>query len=330
MTSTETATKSAETNADMDKVQSPALALQKFAELRLHKPMQKGRPPYIAAASGLVRHQDYAFVVADDELHLGIFAAADMRPEQPLRLLEGKLPRGIDKRKKEKPDFEVLAQLPATADYPHGALLILGSGSRANRNLGLLVALTESGLPHRKQSLLIDCSVLFAALQHEFGTVNIEGAVVQAGNLLLLQRGNKGLGTNAMVQLDLATLVPELGFGGVSAASLRAIRNYELGSIDGVALGFTDATCLPDGRLLAVAAAEDTQDAYADGAALGSCLCQFDRGNQLERIVRLDKSIKAEGIAVWSASQQLLAFVTDADDPAVPALLYTAHAHTIF
>lgn len=314
----------------MNKTQPPTLALQKFAELRLYKSLQKGRPFHLAAASGLVRHQHYAFVVADDELHLGIFSAADMQPEEPLRLLEGKLPRDVDKRKKEKPDFEGLAQLPATADYPHGALLILGSGSRANRNLGLLVALTEGGMPHRKQSLQIDCSVLFAALQREFGTVNIEGAVVQAGNLLLMQRGNKGLGTNAIVQLDLATLLPELGFGAVSADSLRAIRNYELGDIDGVALGFSDATCLPDGRLLALAVAEDTQDAYADGAALGSCLCQFDRDNQLERIVRLDKSVKAEGVAVWSASQKLLAFVTDADDPAIPAVLYTAHSDSFF
>lgn len=314
----------------MNKTPSPTLALQKFAELHLHKPMQKGRPTYIAAASGLVRHRDYAFVVADDELHLGIFAAADLRPEEPLQLLEGKLPRAVDKRKNEKPDFEALALLPATTDYPHGALLILGSGSRANRNLGLLVALTESGMPHREQSLQIDCSVLFAALQSEFGTVNIEGAAVQGGSLMLLQRGNKGLGANAIVQLDLTALVPELGFGGVSANSLRAIRHYELGDIDGVALGFTDATCLPDGRLLAVAAAEDTQDAYVDGAALGSSLCQFGRDNQLERIVRLDQSVKAEGIAVWSASQQLLAFVTDADDPATPAALYTAHADSFF
>lgn len=314
----------------MNKTQAPILALQKFAELWLHKSMQKGRPPYMAAASGLVRHQHYAFVVADDELHLGIFAAADLHPEQPLRLLEGKLPRDVEKRKKEKPDFEVLTQLPATADYPHGALLVLGSGSRANRNTGLLVALTESGMPHREQSLQIDCTVLFTALQKEFGTVNIEGAVVQAGNLLLLQRGNKGLRTNAMVQLDLVALVPELGFGAVSADSLRAIRNYELGDFDGVALGFSDATCLPDGRLLAVAVAEDTDDAYTDGATLGSCLCQFDRDNQLERIVRLDKAVKAEGIAVWSASQKLLAFVTDADDLTVPAVLYTAHAPFVF
>lgn len=303
---------------------------QKVGELLLNKPLQKGRPAYLSAASGLIRHEGRAFVVADDELYLGIFAASDLRAEEPLRLLEGKLPRTIDKRKKEKPDFEVLALLPATEQAPHGALLIAGSGSRANRNVGLLVPLQETGAPCRDQSLLLDFSELYAALQREFSVVNIEGAVVQGANLLLMQRGNKGLDTNAVVQLELSVLTREISFGAVSASSLRGIRTYALGEINNVPLGFSDATCLPDGRLLALAVAEDTDDAYVDGATFGSCLCQFDRHNQLEAITSLNLPAKAEGIAVWSVAEKTLAFVTDADDVNIPAALYTARFDNVF
>jgi hypothetical protein len=308
----------------MTKISAKKIALKKLGELKLEKPLQKGRPAYISSASGLVRHKKFAYVVADDELHLGIFAAEGLQPDEPLRLLPGKLARDIDKRKKEKPDFEVLAELPATANVPHGALLILGSGSRANRDIGLLMALTDTGKLHRDRSLQLDLSALYTALQREFSGVNIEGAVVQNEHLLLLQRGNKGLQTNAIVRLDLSILMHEIELGTVSESSLRDVRSYVLGELSDVPLCFSDATCLPDGRLLALAVAEDTDDAYVDGAVVGSALCQFDRNNQLQTITPLDLPVKAEGIAVWSLADKTLGFVTDADNPDIPAALYLA------
>jgi hypothetical protein len=319
----------------MSESQTPKLALYKRGELRLDMPLQKGRPAHIAAASGLVRIGDKFFVVADDELHLGVFTVDDQcangfYAEAPLRLLPGKLPKKIEKRKKDKPDFEVLTLLPASAEAPYGALLIMGSGSRDNRSSGILIPLTASGRPHHDQSLEIDFSELYAALQSEFSVVNIEGAVVsnkpQNGNahshLLLLQRGNKGLNKNAMAQLDLTQLTRELWKGEVSAAALQKIVPYVLGEIGGVPLGFSDATCLPDGRLLALAVAEDTDNAYADGATFGSCLCEFDQHIQLKNILPLDVPVKTEGLTLWSADEKILGIVTDADDPAIPASLY--------
>ena len=319
----------------MSESQTPKLALHKRGELRLDMPLQKGRPAHIAAASGLVRVGDKFFVVADDELHLGVFTVDDrctngFYAETPLRLLPGKLPKKTEKRKKDKPDFEVLTLLPASAEAPFGALLIMGSGSRDNRNAGILVPLTASGRPHHDQSLQIDFSALFAALQCEFSVVNIEGAVVSntrqsentPNHLLLLQRGNKGLNKNAIIQLDLTQLTRELWKGEVTAAALQKIMPYVLGEIDGVTLGFSDATCLPDGRLLALAVAEDTDSAYADGATFGSCLCEFDQQIQLQNILQLDVPVKTEGLTLWSADEKTLAIVTDADDPAIAASLY--------
>lgn len=301
---------------------TPKIPLQKLGELHLAAPIEKDRPSYLAAASGLVRHREHCFVVADDELHLGIFAASDLRPSEPMRLLPGNLPENPKQRKKAKADFEVLALLPPTAETPHGALLALGSGSRANRNQALMIPLSEAGLPRRKQSLLIDFSDLFAELAREFGVVNIEGAVVQGDDFLLLQRGNKGQLTNAIVRLDYAELLRELWRGEIGANALRDTSNYSLGELSDVPLGFSDATCLPDGRLLALAVAEDTDDAYVDGITTGSCLCVFDRSNNLQRMLELDVPAKTEGLAVWSTAEKTLALVTDADSVEIPAALY--------
>jgi hypothetical protein len=301
---------------------TPKIPLQKFGELRLAAPIEKGRPAYLAAASGLVRHREHCFVVADDELHLGIFAASDLRPSEPMRLLPGNLPENPKQRKKAKADFEVLALLPPAAEIPHGAVLAMGSGSRAGRNQALMLPLSDTGLPRREHSQQVDFSDLFATLAREFGVVNIEGAVLQQDKFLLLQRGNKGHLANAIVQLDYAELLRELWRGEIGANALRTIANYSLGVLSDVPLGFSDATCLPDGRLLALAVAEDTDDAYVDGVTTGSCLCVFDRSNILQRMLPLDVPAKTEGLAVWSKAEKTLALVTDADSVEIPAALY--------
>jgi hypothetical protein len=305
------------------------IPLLHFGELRLTAPIENNRPAFIAAASGLIRHGDHCFVIGDDELHLGIFSTHDLAPLPPVRLLAGNLPNDPEKRKKAKPDFEGLALLPAADKIPFGALLALGSGSRETRNHGVMVALSSAGLPHHQQSLEVDLSGLYTALQRQFGTVNIEGAILQGDDFLLLQRGNKGQQTNAIVRLHYKEFLRELWRGDVGDSALREIVNYALGSMGGVPLGFSDATCLPDGRLLALAVAEDTDDAYADGATMGSSLCIFDRGNTLTKILPLDVLQKVEGITVWSEKNKTLAFVTDADDPAIPAVLYVARVEDI-
>lgn len=309
------------------KMARPAVPLQHLRALTLQKPTASGRPAFLSAASGLVIHGDKFYVVADDELHLGIFSA-DMREHGAiLPLLQGELPPEKAARKKAKPDFETLTYLPATASQPHGALLALGSGSRANRALGVQLqfdaaANLDGGVPAP-----LDCAPLYAELEREFGIVNIEGAIVQHGKLLLLQRGNKKAGVNAIVYLDLEVFRRGCADAIIDATALLDIRNYELGSVDGVALGFTDATCLPDGELLALAVAEDTDDPYSDGATLGSYLCRFDRHNELQSLTALHVPEKTEGIALWLNSptaKPLLVFVTDADDAAIPAGLFTA------
>ena len=79
-----------------------------------------GRPLHLSAASGLACINSFIYVVADDELHLGVFRANSSEPGHLIRLFEGELPSCEVDRKKRKADFEALTLLPSHGDYPYG------------------------------------------------------------------------------------------------------------------------------------------------------------------------------------------------------------------
>lgn len=311
-----------------------AVALQMHCELLLHEPIQDGRPQFLSAASGLVCAEKNFYVVADDELHLGIFPIDLNQPGHAFRLFDGELPLKPKPRKKQKPDFEVLTYLPANADRPTAMLMVLGSGSRDNRTQGLLLPLNRQGeLSVDTTPLQFDVSALYRELEREFDIVNIEGATVRGNELLLFQRGNKKAGTNAIVSLRLDACINAMLNGEVEAKLIDTLQLIELGSHDGVALGFTDAIAfngtrgVPNDHLLALAVAEATDDPYIDGEASASYVCHFDSQNRLQTMTPLLAPAKTEGIALWPAhttQEPVIAFVTDADDASIPAALLTA------
>src|SRR6516162_724346 len=147
-----------------------------------------GRPLHLSAASGLACINSFIYVVADDELHLGVFRANSSEPGHLVRLFEGELPACNADRKKQKADFEAHTLLPSFGSYPDGALLALGSGSRPNRRLGALLGLDAQGAV-RGSPQVVDCSPILASHDREVGSVNIEGAVVSSFELRLFQRG---------------------------------------------------------------------------------------------------------------------------------------------
>jgi hypothetical protein len=105
-------------------------------------------------------------------------------------------------------------------------------------------------------------------------------------------------------------------------AVMRAPRfvDLDLGGQDAVPWSCTDLAVL-DGDLLASAVLEDTCDAYADGACLGSALVRFAADGALRWHRRLDTASKVEGVAVDGDTVWL---VSDADDRAVPSQLLRA------
>ena len=311
----------------MQRFKSP-MTVSPLRPLTLRHGGETGGLQYLSAASGLVASGDDLYVIADDELQLGRFDLRGNRPGGLIRLLAGELPAAPGRRKKRKPDLEVLLRLEPCDGLRHGALLALGSGSRAQRRAGVLLPL-DKHLRATRRPWRIDASPLFSELARHFGEVNIEGGWTSGGNLYLLQRGNRGKAPNAIVGWALAPLLRTLTHERILPSQApRVLREIPLGSVDGVTLGFTDGTPLPDGRWLFSAVAEDTDDAYRDGQLVGGFVGMAGSRHGIHWLRRISPDYKIEGIAVdpRAAASRLL-LVTDADDRGQPAwLLQTREA----
>ena len=273
--------------------------------------------PHLSAASGLAQAGRWLYIVADDEHHLGRFAAEGDPAERVElhRVLAGDLPDDAGKRKKRKPDLEALALLPATQASPHGLLLALGSGSRPHRQQGFVLPLDAvgalAGAPRA-----IELEALYRVPRQQFPDLNIEGAFVLGDRLHLLQRGNRGDARNGCIAYALPAV--QRWIAGAAAPDPLDIVKYELDAVDGIALGFTDGAAWPGGGWVFSAVAEDTADSYADGACGGSVLGWVAADGRLSRMEPLAGAPKVEGIAVIG---DRLLLVTDADDPAQAARL---------
>jgi hypothetical protein len=134
----------------------------------------------LSAASGLVCVGSFIYVVADDELHLSVFRADDDSPGDLIRLFEGALPESKSERKKQKPDLEALTLLPAHGDYPNGALMALGSGSKRHRRMGALAGLSAAGALSGAAKA-VDLSPILAPLDDMFAALNIDAVVSGTG-----------------------------------------------------------------------------------------------------------------------------------------------------
>ena len=302
---------------------SDTLQLMVIRELTLQQPSQAERPAYLAAASGLVQVGNFFYVVADDEMHLGVFPVASNAPGTLVRLFEGELPLDFTERKAHKPDLEVLVLLPAQTDYPHGALLALGSGSKKRRCRGAVLALTADG-SIKGEPQIVDLTELYDELKQTFSDLNIEGGFIDGEYLHLLQRGNKSVATqNARITVKLTKLWKALRKEKpLSAKALVSIQPYSLGEIQDVPLCFTDAAVLPDGSWVFSAAAEATDNSYQDGEFVGAALGLVNAQGTVVQCHLLDATYKIEGVSVSVHENVLeLHLVTDGDNPAQAAVL---------
>jgi len=279
-------------------------------------------PCHLSAASGLARVGQRLYVVADDEHQLGVFDMAVPGGGALVRLFGGELPAAAKARKDAKPDLEALVTLPPCGGFPHGGLLALGSGSRPQRQRAALLDLGPTGEllePARE----IDLAPLYAPLLARHAWLNIEGGLVSAGRLYLLQRGNAARPDNLAVAFDWPAMQAWL-HGGPAPQALSSTP-YALGAIDGVPLCFTDGAALAGGGWVFCAAAEATDDNYADGPCRGSAVGLVHADGRLRGVWPLSLRCKAEGIVAWAENGKLnLLIVTDPDDRQEAAWLLSA------
>jgi hypothetical protein len=94
------------------------IALTRIRDLELAPPGIPGRPLHLSAASGIVRVNARIYVVADDELHLGVFRLGDNSPGHVIRLFEGALPDSKIERKNGSPTSKRLRFSPRAKHFP--------------------------------------------------------------------------------------------------------------------------------------------------------------------------------------------------------------------
>jgi hypothetical protein len=303
----------------------PPLDLRELRQLDLDFASGPGRAAHVSAASGVVQRGDFVYVVGDDELALAVFEVSSEAPGHTERVLSGELPSDPAARKGAKPDLEALTVLPPFENHPYGALLGLGSGSTPTRDRGFLWGLGSDGSLHGG-AREISLAPLYSVLRERMDDLNIEGAAVMGDQLWLLQRGNGPRGENVVAELVLPEVMESLlRDRAVVAAELQGLRSYDLGTLEGAKLTFSDASPLGGQLLVFTASAEGSPDTYQDGEILGSVVGTIDLDGDVRRLRTIDRKYKVEGVhATLDTGVMTLTFVCDQDDPDVASPLLSA------
>ena len=290
------------------------------------------RPAQVRAGSGLTwigKHlaliqDDANFVALIDTASMAVAAVALPAGEAGLRQFDD-----VRGNKNFKLDLEACITLP---DPAGPVLLAFGSGSKSRRQRVAAIDRWDQSVP---RVTIVDAAALYEALEAETSfagsDMNIEGALLLADCVRLFGRGNgafKGDGRplNATCDLDLASLRGYLADPARHAAPRpHSVAQYSLGSLDGIALGFTDATALGQ-QVLYTAAAEESSDAASDGRVAGSMLGIIPPAGTLRQALLVDTAGRAlrdkvEGVARSRTHADRVYVVIDADDPARPSEL---------
>lgn len=250
--------------------------------------------PAVRAASALVRQGDRLLVAQDAYADLAVLDAKTYAVRNDPRA-------GGVLDKATKPDWE------AAFTGRDGSVYVVGSGAAAPRR-----RIDHLAVDGTRRTLRVES--LYASIERSLGTPpNLEGAVRLGGAVRLFHRGS-GQGRSATIDVPLAALV-----GGRAAHAPP--RFHDLGRSGRVPLHFTDAA-VRGGRVVFLAAAEDTPDAIADGAVVGAAAGVLDdegvrttpvREADGRPSVRKFEGLLVDGKDAWA--------VTDPDDDAVPSEL---------
>ena len=298
--------------------------LAELVPLRYAAAGRDGLPAHVRAASALRRFENRLVIVQDDVNALAVRDAdGTVRPVLLPAHASGRLVFDDEHgNKDEKLDLEACVTLP------DGRLVAFGSGSTPKRE-----QLVAWGGGRESPSVIEGAGlyrVLRAAVIRDAARLNIEGAVISGGQLKLFHRGNDARDagrapSNAIAELDCNEFVAWLDGGAASSPSVSRVTTADLGDIDGVPFGFTDAVALDDGHIIVLACAEDSACAISDGPVLGCRVGVLDaHGLRLADVYDSSGArtlLKLEGIERRPGSSTEFDVAVDVDSPAAPAQL---------
>lgn len=313
-----------------------------IARLTSHRPLHYvdgadpalDRPAYLRGGSSLAWIAGRIALIQDDASFLAIVDPASGHA-RGIPLPAGKAgARQFDDlrgNKKYRLDLEACVAVERVTGT---LLLAFGSGSTRRREHVLMVEGLERAVP---LVTLREAPRFYRSLREASGfcgsELNLEGVLQTGDRLRLFSRGNGApaggvLPVDSACSVDLEQLLAHLQ-APESTGSPRPtdITRYDLGVLDGVPLGFTDAMAWYD-SVLYTAAAEASPDAVGDGPVAGSAVGVIDADTSTRWAPIIDESgtllrVKAEGLVADPASESRLFVVLDADDPAAPSELCT-------
>lgn len=233
------------------------------------------RPAHLRAGSSLCWFGDRLAVVQDDANFIALVdPASGLAEAVTLPAGEGGVRLFDDGRgnKEFKLDLEACCAIHGPAGP---RLFAFGSGSKKRRRR---VAVVDRSADEQLVVALIDATRLYVRLEEaaDFAgsDMNIEGVLALRDTVRLFGRGNGAardgrLPLNATCDLPIGPLLAYLAAPAERPAPApQAVVTHDLGHLDGLPLGFTDASAW-GAAVLYTAAAEASNGATADGMVSG-------------------------------------------------------------
>lgn len=294
------------------------------------------RPAHVRAASGLTAFNEFLAVVQDDANWLALIDTDQRVTAVPLPAGPGGARTFSKSRgnKKDKFDLEACITVPCSDGHE---LVGFSSGSRKGREWILRVRdVRASPSATSFEAEFLEALPFYEAMRSDTdfsgAGLNIEGAVtLDDDRILLFQRGNArardGLApVDATAEISWAALCRHLADPDrVEAPRLHNVIAYDLGTLDGVRLTFSDAENLGGGRILFSASAEEK----TTGRIAGSILGVLEADGSAHWTELTDEAGepfrgKIEGLSRDLQDPAKVHFVIDDDDETVPSEIFEA------
>lgn len=290
------------------------------------------RPAHVRAASSVVRVGERLLVVQDDASFLAV-----VEPGAPQRSIAHPLvagPGGARQFDDARGNKAFKLDLEAAVVLDDGTVLVFGSGSSPRRESIVVARDLDSERPDVR---VVHAEALYASLRActelSGSELNLEGAIAVGDRIRLFQRGNGAprgelLPVDATCELSASGLVAYLE-GRAPPPPIEDVVRWDLGSVSGVRLGFTDAARVGD-RTFWLAAAEASPDATRDGPVAGVAIGVLGPDGDARFADVLHEGApfdgKAEGIVFGptevGGARDRGFVVVDRDDPDSPAELW--------
>ena len=290
------------------------------------------RPAHVRAASSLAWIDDQIALVQDDTNFVALVdpRGGDVRAVA-LPRGEGGMRQFGDARGNKQCKLDLEACVSVTDD--HGpTLLAFGSGSTQRRRQVATIDRWHLATPRVQ---VADATSLYKRLEAERAfagsDMNIEGVIVVENVLRFFGRGNgtaRGdlIAVNATCDVPLDALREFLrNPASDTSPDPTAVVQYQLGALDGIALGFTDATVFGE-TMLYSATAEASANATVDGPVTGSVLGTVSRRGIVRYAAITDETglpfrEKVEGVLLSRTLPRHAYIVIDGDDATRPSEL---------